>query len=127
MPFDWIDYLKLAQTLALKGDEASKRAAISRAYYFIFNLAYARIENNCGSKPQGPPGHHEWCWGKFIRNSNSDCRAVGTTGVRLKRLRRDVDYKSQDIPRLDEVCSRMLLDVQELHADLSNLNPALPR
>lgn len=29
MPFNWLDYLQLAQTLAANGDEASKRTAIS--------------------------------------------------------------------------------------------------
>jgi hypothetical protein len=37
--FDWSDYLTLAKQLATNADEASKRAAISRAYYAAFGLA----------------------------------------------------------------------------------------
>lgn len=126
MPFDWMEYLRLAQTLAANGDEASKRTAISRAYYFIFNLAYARVEVNCGRKPQGPPGMHAWCWQKYAGNLDAACHACGIEGDRLKRLRHDADYKSKEIRRLDDLCNRMLAEVQQLHADLTNLNPALP-
>jgi hypothetical protein len=105
MPFDWMEYLTLAQTLAANGDEASKRTAISRAYYFVFHLAYARAERNCGRKPQGPPGTHEWCWDKYSKNADIACRAVGIEGTRLKRLRHDVDYRSSTITRLDDVCN----------------------
>ena len=44
MPFDWNEYLVLARQLATAGDEASKRSAISRAYYFVFKMAFARAE-----------------------------------------------------------------------------------
>ena len=126
MPFDWLEFLRLAQTLAANGDEASKRTAISRAYYFIFNLAYTRAEHNCGPKPMGPPGTHAWCWQKYSSNLDAACHALGVEGDRLKRLRHAADYKSNNIHRLDDVCNRMLADVQQLHADLTNLNPALP-
>jgi len=127
MPFDWLEFLRLAKTLAVNGDEASKRTAISRAYYFIFNLAYARTVKNCGSKPQGQQvGMHAWCWQKYSSNQDAACRALGIEGGRLKRRRQDADYESNDIRRLDDVCNRMLMDVQQFHADLSNLNPALP-
>src|SRR5215470_8914598 len=126
MPFDWLEFLRLAQNLAENGDEASKRTAISRAYYFIFNLAYARAERNCGVKPSGPPGSHEWCWSKYTSNADPSCSAIGVQGDRLKWRRVRVDYKNEDIRRLDEACTVMILDVQQLHADLSALNPALP-
>jgi len=126
MPFDWMEYLRLAQTLAANGDEASKRTAISRAYYFVFNLAYARVEDNCGRKPPGPPGIHAWCWEKYSSNRQAVCRALGIEGSRLKRLRHDADYKKNDIRRLDDVCNRMLTDVQRFHADFVNMDPALP-
>jgi hypothetical protein len=34
MPFDWNDFLSLARQLARSADEASKRTAKSRAYYY---------------------------------------------------------------------------------------------
>ena len=125
MPFDWLEYLRLAQNLAANGDEASKRTAISRAYYFIFNLAYVRAETNCGPKPSGA-GFHEWCWDRYRSNADAACSAIGVQGDRLKWRRVQVDYKNQDIRRLDEACNITILDVQQLHAELAALNPALP-
>jgi len=51
MPFDWNEYLALARRLAAAGDEASKRSAISRAYYFVFNSAFSRAEATAGGYP----------------------------------------------------------------------------
>jgi hypothetical protein len=116
MPFTWIDYLQLAQTLAANGDEASKRTAISRAYYFIFNLAYARARVNYGPKPQGPPGFHEWCWDKYAQNPT--CTAIAVAGKRLKRKRTWADYDDAAINRLDDVCNQMIADVKQLQVDL---------
>jgi hypothetical protein len=123
MPFNWIDFLTLAQNLAANGDAASKRTAMSRAYYCIFHLAYARAVANCGPKPAGVTTH-AWCWDKFT--TNAACSALGTEGDRLKRLRHKADYDSHDITRLDVECARMIADVQQLHADLSALAANLP-
>ena len=125
MPFDWLEYLRLAQALALKGDEASKRTAISRAYYFVYHLANDRAVANCGARPQGIPTH-AWCWERFINTPDAACNALGHAGDRLKRLRNVADYDGRDITRLDQVCERMLLDVTEFHADLSNLDTRFP-
>jgi hypothetical protein len=48
MAFDWNDYLAVASQLAPKLDEASRRTAISRAYYCVFNLANARAISRVG-------------------------------------------------------------------------------
>lgn len=125
MPFNWLDFLTLAQNLAANGDAASKRTAMSRAYYCIFNLAYQRAVTNYGPKPAGVTTHF-WCWDKFITNPNPACSALGTEGDRLKRLRTKVDYNSNDITRLDRECARMIADVQQFHADLSTLAANLP-
>ncbi len=47
MPFDWFEYLTLAEELALRmKEEAAVRSAISRAYYAGFNLARIRLGQN---------------------------------------------------------------------------------
>jgi hypothetical protein len=48
MPFDWNDFLTLAEELAARDDQASKRTAISRAYYSVFHAANARAERTTG-------------------------------------------------------------------------------
>ncbi len=125
MPFDWLDFLTLAQELGARGDAASKRTAISRAYYFMFNLSYTRAVSNCGPKPPGVTTH-AWCWDKFSNTPDPACSALGTEGDRLKRVRTRADYNNRDIVRLDEVWQRMLTDVQHFHANLSALNAQFP-
>ncbi len=39
MAFTWSDFLPVARTLRATGDEASLRAAVSRAYYSVFGEA----------------------------------------------------------------------------------------
>jgi hypothetical protein len=51
MPLDWNEYFVLARQLATARDEASKRSAISRAYYFVFNIAFFRAEATAGGYP----------------------------------------------------------------------------
>ena len=125
MPFNWLDFLTRALTLSTNGDPASKRTAIRRAYYFVFHLAYDRALSTGCVYPGGVPTH-AWCWQKYSSTADAACSAVGTEGERLKRLRHKADYQSPDIPRLDQVCSRMLADVQQLHADIMGLNAQHP-
>ena len=125
MPFDWLDFFTLAQQLAANADAASKRTAISRAYYFIFHVAYFRALANGAVKPANVTTH-AWCWLKYSNTPDPACSALGPDGARLKRLRHKADYESADIPRLDVVCNRMLTDVQQLHADIMALNPLYP-
>ena len=73
MPFEWAMYLTLAEELATRPDEASQRTAISRAYYFVFNLAFARAESTAGRCPV-KEGRHAWCWNKYMQSPDSDCQ-----------------------------------------------------
>ena len=127
MAFDWINYLRLAEDLAAKGDEASLRTAISRAYYFIFNIAYARAERNLGPKPENTTTTHKWCWDAYSNCGDQICQELGTEGERLKWLRVQMDYKNTQRRRLDNDCERFILEVKDLSARLSTLDAALPR
>jgi hypothetical protein len=42
--FDWTSYFVLARELAKRPEEASRRTAVSRAYYAIFNKARLLLE-----------------------------------------------------------------------------------
>ena len=125
MPFDWNDYLTLAEQLAIGADEASKRTAISRAYYFVFNLAFARAEWTAGPFPR-VQSFHSWCWGKYRATPDLACQQLANDGERMKRRRVKADYKSGDIPRLDDQVQRMLQEAQQFRADLAALNPRYP-
>lgn len=125
MPFDWNEYLVLARQLAAAQDDASKRSAISRAYYFVFNVAFARAENTAGRHPGGE-SFHKWCWDKYRNTPDVSCQRLGIDGDRMKRRRVKVDYKAADIPRLDDEVRRMLVDAQQFSATLAALNPRYP-
>ncbi len=125
MPFDWNNYLILAEELATRTDEASKRTAISRAYYYVFNLAFARAESTAGSYP-GREGYHSWCWSKYAKASDRLCRQLGNDGSRMGRRRVKADYKAADIPRLDDEVRLMLEEARQFGVDLAALNHRYP-
>src|SRR5713226_9055264 len=99
MPFDWKEYLTLAQFLSGRADEASKRSAISRAYYSVFNPAFARAELTSGAFPGGETSHM-WCWNKYGSTPHPSCRKLAADGQRMERRRDRADYR-QEIPRSD--------------------------
>lgn len=125
MPFDWNDFLSLARQLARSRDEASKRTAISRAYYCAFNLAYARAEKTVGPKPRDA-SYHQWCWDQYTSTNDRTCKQLGNAGQRMKARRVRADYKDADIHRLDDEVQRILEDVQQFLASLAALNPRYP-
>ncbi|OFV93414.1 MAG: hypothetical protein A3H28_16370 [Acidobacteria bacterium RIFCSPLOWO2_02_FULL_61_28] len=127
MPFDWNKYFILGEELAnrVNADEASKRTAISRAYYCVFNLAFARAETTAGSYPGGE-SYHNWCWSKYEKTRDRSCNQLGHSGVRMKRLRVKADYKAADDPRLDDEVLRMLEDARQFMIDLAALDPRYP-
>ena len=106
MSFDWNNYLSLAEELADRTDEASKRTAISRAYYCVFNLAFAHAVTTAGPKPWNEPSH-SWCWKVYESTPDDSCRKLGIEGDRMKRRRVDADYKAANNPRLDDEVRRM--------------------
>jgi hypothetical protein len=125
MAFDWNHFLTLAEELAARPDDASKRTAVSRAYYSVFNLAFARAETTVGPKPEGEP-FHRWCWDQYTRSVDRSCRQLGIAGDRMKRLRVKADYKDAEILRLDERVQGMLQDARQFMVDLAALDPMFP-
>src|SRR6266852_5903477 len=80
MPFDFNEFLTLAEELAGKGDEASKRSSISRAYYTAYHLAFPRAETNVGpwrNRANRKLGTHAWCWQQYIDTNDANCQQIG--------------------------------------------------
>ena len=125
MPFDWNNYLILAEELAIRTDEASKRTAISRAYYCAFNLAFTRAVRTAGPHLKNER-YHSWCWSKYEGTPDGSCRQLGIDGSRMHRRRVIADYEAADIPRLDDQVRRMLEEARQFQADLAALNPRYP-
>ena len=125
MPFDWNDYFGLAQHLANQADAASKRTAVSRAYYSIFNSAFERAERNCGMFPGGM-GNHLWCWQQFIRTRDTNCRKLGLRGDRIRRARVKADYKQDDITKIDVWVNDSLTETRKFQTEFAALASHLP-
>jgi hypothetical protein len=125
MPFNWNDFLPLAQQLATSTDDASKRTAISRAYYCVFNLAFARAEST-GCRYARGEGYHQWCWRKYSETPDSSCRKLGVDGKRMLARRVRADYDAREIPRLGDTALRTVADAQQSLAALGALNPRYP-
>jgi len=124
MPFDWNNFLVLAEELAQHGDEAAKRTAISRAYYFVFNLAYARAENNGGNFVGGD--RHAQCWRRYISTPDQACQKLGVAGDRLKGRRISADYEATTKVRLDDEVRRALEEARQFRENLAALPARFP-
>jgi uncharacterized protein (UPF0332 family) len=124
MAFDWNEFFVLAEDLAGRVDEASKRTSISRAYYSAFHAALIRAEQNCGPKEGG--NSHEWCWNRYIYTQNDACNQLGIDGKRLKARRVKADYEADTIQRLDDYVARTLSDARRLKERISALDVQYP-
>ena len=94
-PFDWVEYLELAERLvAWRGDPAAERSAISRAYYATFHTAKTYFLAHGGKLTfQGDDRGLVADW--FKENESHVLRTIGTAIQRLRRLRRIADYEDR--------------------------------
>ena len=91
--FDWREFLALAEELAGRGDDASKRSAISRAYYCAFHYARQFVEEQGVWVPTDGKAHTV-VWETLEREGKAR-RRVGCDGKRLRVLRCMADYESR--------------------------------
>ncbi len=127
MPFDWQEFLQLAERLLDCQSEAAYRTAISRAYYSLFNLAYERAKaNNCDFDPDAAGGMHKKCWGLYRKGPDPLCTLLGIEGSRLLEIRVRADYRKGEILRLSEAATQAITDVRLLRTRLAALDLRYP-
>jgi uncharacterized protein (UPF0332 family) len=93
--FDWQDFLRVAEDLAARGDEAALRSAISRAYYAAFCSARNYLRDVQGRTIPKTGAAHRIVWDEFEAGSDNSRRQVATLGVRLRRSRNRADYDDE--------------------------------
>jgi len=120
-PFDWIGYYTLARELAARADEASRRSAISRAYYYVFNLALARATDN-GFRSRPGESTHTQLWRNYSGSPDPDCKRLAVIANRLKEKRERADYE-KIYPRINEEVTALINDAQ----NFANVLGALPQ
>jgi uncharacterized protein (UPF0332 family) len=96
-PFDWSQYLALADGLsrqpeAVGPEEASYRAAVSRAYYAAFCAARNYARDRDGAVVGGSVGDHLSIINHFRRSSEKDRRKIGVVLDTLRDRRNKADY-----------------------------------
>ncbi len=98
MAFDWEEYLILANTLRVNVDEASKRSAISRAYYSVYNRARLFATQKLGYVYREGEQSHNFMWSRF---TGRGLNAIQMNGKRLKDIRVKADY-NDEFPDIDD-------------------------
>lgn len=116
--FDWSEYLGLARELANRKEESCLRTSISRAYYFVYNLALNRAKVN-GYVPAPGESSHAQLWRLFGQNPDAECQRLSQTALRLKRNRERADY--------EPIYSRISDDVEVVLSDAAAFAGALNR
>jgi uncharacterized protein (UPF0332 family) len=119
MPFDWSEYLALADELGGRADESSLRSALSRAYYYVYHLALKRAEDN-DFKALSGEGTHTQLWRVFSTNPEPDCRKMAQIALRLKEKREKADYNAH-YARIGEEVPDVLADARDFAARLGRL------
>jgi hypothetical protein len=100
---NWGHYVELAKGLAGKQQEASKRSAVSRAYYGAFNLSRRWVEANVA--PVSRSRAHQQVWETFKNadratlDTSGKWELIGELGDSLRSLRNQADY-DEEVPNL---------------------------
>lgn len=77
----------------MAADEASKRSAVSRAYYAAYGVASQRQKSDGIPLMSGSRlGSHQRLWGAYKQHSDPRRRQIGIDGDRLRAKRIQADY-----------------------------------
>src|SRR5579859_5246477 len=125
MPFDWPEYLALAEELSKREEESCVRTAISRAYYFVYHLARQRLIDNGFVIAPGVPTHKQ-VWEKFQSSPDFRCRKLHDLGRILHDKRNQADYDNPYRGRIESESPALLESAKKFASDLEALEKRLP-
>jgi uncharacterized protein (UPF0332 family) len=123
--FDWEKLIDVAESLAETPDEPYLRAAIGRAYYYVFHLARKRLTTNQFHFIQGADSHKQ-VWEKFKNSPDARGQRLAAAGTLHKDKRTTADYNA-NYPRIGEDVPVLLEKAKQFAQQLSQLDPKLPR
>jgi len=117
-----LDFMSVALRLSM-GDEASRRTAISRAYYCAYHVA-RKLITDCGVCFAGHAATHEqlpWC---LQQSGDAGAQRAGSGLKALRGVRNDADYalESGDFTNAKYVALQ-LQQAQEVITALSGISP----
>ncbi len=120
--FSWSDFLSLAKQLGADADEASKRTAVSRAYYAAFHVARAWLVTETNVYVPTHGGAHDAVLDEFERRGDRDSVSIAHSGRRLKDKRRKADYE-QHVRNFGSLVQPALLEAQQVITIIKTLSP----
>ena len=123
-PFDWKTYFQLAQELGARTEEACLRSCISRAYYYVYNIALIRAKKNLFNTIQGESTHAQ-LWRIYSASPDPECSRLGQIALRLKEKRQRADYEGI-YRRIEEEVPAVLREAQDFAARLERLESRFP-
>ena len=123
-PFDWPDFLTLADELSRRPEEACLRTSISRAYYYIYHLGRQRVLDN-GFIVNHYGDSHRQVWEKFENDPTPDCKKLAILANQLKDKRQRADYDKPYVRIADEFPAVIEI-ARKFATDLARLNARLP-
>jgi uncharacterized protein (UPF0332 family) len=113
----WVDLIALARELLHQGSEASRRSAISRAYYGAFNLARRCLEAE--GTPIKNRGAHKKVWQAFeladqaAPEAREAWQMVGELGRALSSVRNQADY-ADEFPGLESQAASAVVTAERI-------------
>src|SRR5271166_3186842 len=113
-PFDWTRYYTLAAQLAGRQDEASRRSAISRAYYYVYHIALARAAGNGFVREPGEASQQQ-LWRNYSSSPDPNCKKLGEIAKRLKEKRERADYEKSYV-RIDDDVNGLIKEANDFAA-----------
>jgi uncharacterized protein (UPF0332 family) len=119
LPFNWHDYLKLAEELAGRDGEQYLRTSIGRAYYRVYNLARERAERN-GFEFLAHEAKHAQLWRLYSKNPDPECVKLSQIGLRMQKTREQADY-DLIFQRVHENAQQSLTNANDFVARLNRL------
>jgi hypothetical protein len=123
-PFDWPDFLTLAEELAMRPEEHCLRTAISRVYYYAYHLARQRVVDNEFVITKFEDSHKQ-VWEKFGGSPDFQCRKLYDLAQILKDKRRQADYEA-NFPRIASEFPGIVNTAKKFATDLNALEKRLP-
>jgi hypothetical protein len=125
MPFDWPEYLTLADELSRRTEEACLRTAISRTYYYVYHLARQRLIENDFIIIRGGNTHKQ-VWEKFQGDADNRCKKLNDLAKILHDKRKQADYDNPYGGRIEAEFPALLEIAKKFANDLDALERRLP-
>jgi uncharacterized protein (UPF0332 family) len=132
MPFDWMDFLGLAQELSAQTDapsyrDARLRSAISRAYYAAYHHAREYLAKRGEYRPSNADHLHLYVRDVFRNSKDSARQKIGNNLDRLRLDRTEADYEIAAKHIGGETAEKDVILARKIIDDIAKLTPTRTR